>query len=220
MKIKFAALGAALAGFTFASPADARVIYNSIPDLTVAPFFNSFCSQCGGNGSSIGQAIYFNEAVTLYTVSFTVQSSFAWPTPVTVGIYQDAGGAVGTNVYNNTFSSFASDVPTVNDTDVVTVELPAGGVSLAGGHYLLFFTNPDSLGIPAYYGLGGGHLIYDANSSSPSLSGDIYSGVSGYDAGISITGVPEASTWAMMLAGFVGLGFIGYSRKQGAAVAA
>jgi hypothetical protein len=30
---------------------------------------------------------------------------------------------------------------------------------------------------------------------------------------VSVTGVPEVSTWAMMLAGFAGLGFVGYRRK-------
>jgi len=34
------------------------------------------------------------------------------------------------------------------------------------------------------------------------------------------TGVPEASTWAMMLAGFAGLGFVGYRRNNAASVAA
>ncbi len=36
---------------------------------------------------------------------------------------------------------------------------------------------------------------------------------------VSVTAVPEASTWAMMLAGFAGLGFVGY-RRQKAAIAA
>jgi hypothetical protein len=31
---------------------------------------------------------------------------------------------------------------------------------------------------------------------------------------VSITGVPELSTWAMMLAGFAGLGFVGYRRRE------
>jgi hypothetical protein len=49
----------------------------------------------------------------------------------------------------------------------------------------------------------------------------------GYDVGldkVSLTlssGVPETSTWAMMLLGFAGLGFVGYrtSRKNAAALA-
>ena len=35
---------------------------------------------------------------------------------------------------------------------------------------------------------------------------------------ITLTGVPETSTWAMMLAGFAGLGFLGYRRNQAATV--
>ena len=54
---------------------------------------------------------------------------------MTIGIYQDLGGTVGSVVYENTFSSFVSDVPTPNSTDVVTVDV--GNVALASGSYLL-----------------------------------------------------------------------------------
>jgi hypothetical protein len=37
---------------------------------------------------------------------------------------------------------------------------------------------------------------------------------------VSITSVPEVSTWAMMLAGFAGLGFVGYRRNKAATVKA
>jgi hypothetical protein len=36
----------------------------------------------------------------------------------------------------------------------------------------------------------------------------------------SASAVPEASTWAMMLAGFAGLGFVGYRRNKAATVKA
>ena len=36
---------------------------------------------------------------------------------------------------------------------------------------------------------------------------------------ITISGVPEASTWAMMLGGFAGLGLLGYrASRKGAAI--
>ena len=38
--------------------------------------------------------------------------------------------------------------------------------------------------------------------------------------GVSIPTVPEASTWAMMLAGFAGLGFLGLRARRGSALAA
>jgi hypothetical protein len=221
MKIKSALLGAALAGLWLASPAGAAVIYQSIPDLTIAPVTNAWCSQCGGDGQSIGQAFSLGSTATAGSVSFTVQSDYFWPTSVTVGIYQDAGGSVGTSLYNNTFTSFASDVPTANNTDVVTVSL-TGGVSLAAGNYVIFLTNPGDLGIPGYSG-GAGNQIVVQGSSSPLLTGDSYYYLSAgsSDTAVSIgTGVPEASTWLMMLAGFAGLGFVGYRRNKLAFVAA
>jgi hypothetical protein len=33
---------------------------------------------------------------------------------------------------------------------------------------------------------------------------------------VALSAVPEASTWAMMILGFVGLGFMAYRRKNGA----
>ena len=36
-----------------------------------------------------------------------------------------------------------------------------------------------------------------------------------YDGTISVTAVPEPSTWAMMLLGFAGLGFVGYRKAKG-----
>jgi hypothetical protein len=39
-------------------------------------------------------------------------------------------------------------------------------------------------------------------------------------ANVSLTGVPEVSTWAMMIAGFGALGFVGYRRNKVAAFAA
>jgi hypothetical protein len=34
-----------------------------------------------------------------------------------------------------------------------------------------------------------------------------------------VSGVPEPSTWAMLLLGFAGLGFIGYRRNKAGSVA-
>jgi hypothetical protein len=199
------------------SAANATVIYQSIPDLTVSPFF-VLCSQCSGDGQSIGQLFSLRAAATATSVSFAVDNTFV-PTSVTVGIYNDSGGTVGSVVYNQTFSSFASDVPTGNKTDVVTVNI--GAVSLPAGTFDLFLTNPVSLAIPVYEGFGPGNQIIVAlgESTSP-LTGDSYSSsFLGADSAVSITGsvsggVPEPSTWALMGLGFVGLGLAAYRRRR------
>jgi hypothetical protein len=51
-------------------------------------------------------------------------------------------------------------------------------------------------------------------------AGGNYSGYVNGDVTWSITGVPETSTWVMMLAGFAGLGFVGYRRNKAATLAA
>jgi hypothetical protein len=57
--------------------------------------------------------------------------------------------------------------------------------------------------------------------SSHDLPGDeILKGPAGSQAFTSTAGaVPEASTWAMMVAGFAGLGYAGYRKARQAAVA-
>ena len=194
------AASAAALTLTTAAPAGAAVLYQSIPDLTVAPSLNAYCSQCGGDGQSIGQVFSLGSAATANSLTFAVDSSYVWPTSVTVGIYNDAAGSVGSNVYNQTFSSFASDVPTGNGTDLVTVNL--GAVSLAPGTYDLFMTNPADLGIPAYSGGPGNQIFIPVGmSSSPLLTGDSYSNISGSDSAISLSSAPGPVPGA----GFAGL---------------
>ena len=152
----------------------------------------------------VGQQFSLATAATANAVTFVVYSSYVWPTSVTIGIYQDHGGTVGSVVYENTFSSFVSDVPTPNSTDVVTVDV--GDIALASGSYLLFMTNPDSLGVATFAAPGNGGFVFVKGSTDP-LTGDTYSRVLAENTGVSISGViPEASTWAMMLLGFAGLG--------------
>jgi hypothetical protein len=44
-------------------------------------------------------------------------------------------------------------------------------------------------------------------------------GIGGFNGGIamSVAAVPEPATWAMMILGFAGIGFMAYRRKNGAA---
>jgi hypothetical protein len=80
-------------------------------------------------------------------------------------------------------------------------------VILPAGHYYLEFTgiyDPQKWSVTK----GVGKYVLDTGSK---LS---------YDGTISVTAVPEPSTWAMMLLGFAGLGFAGYRRAARAPVSA
>ena len=203
---KLAALAAA-AGSLAASAANAGVIYQSIPDLTVSPA-QLWCSQCASDGQNIGQLFTLASGAVANTLSFAVYNGAGyWPAAVTVDFFQDAGGILGANVYHQTFSSFASDVPTANGTDVVTVDL--GSLTLAAGSYDLFMWNPSNLGIPAYTGYGTTQIYEDGAGGTGPSPGDGYAFTTGgaYSSGVSLSGaVPEPAAWAFMLVGFGALG--------------
>lgn len=68
-----------------------------------------------------------------------------------------------------------------------------------------------------------GPQVYSGSESAPVFAPGIFAGTN-HDSGLSgtltVTSVPEASTWAMMLIGFAGLGFAGARTPRKAASAA
>lgn len=214
-KILAAAVGA---GALCASAANATVIYQSIPDLTIAPNVNGYCSQCASNGQNIGQSFTLASAAVANTLAFAVTNYYFFPTPVTVDIFTDVGGmTLGVNLYHATFSTFVSDVDTGNATDVVTVNL--GNVALAAGSYDLFLTNPSNLGIPNFSGGIGGIVNFTGSGVGPA-TGDRYSGGLGGASGVILSSgaVPEPAAWVLMVAGFGMVGTL--ARRRTAAVTA
>lgn len=207
MRIHNLLAGAALAFTVIAGSAGAATIYQSIPDLTVNPILNGYCSQCEANGQDIGQAFSIGTASTAKSASFAVASNYNWPTTVDLSIFANAGGVLGANLFSQSYSSFVSEVDTGFNTHVLTVNLGAG-VALAAGNYYLFLTNPNSLAIPAYSG-GSNDLVYLQGAGSPPTVG---STVNTYTSDIAVSisdtaaGVPEPTTWALMLTGFLGAG--------------
>ena len=212
----FAAIGAFIIALALnATPGKATVLYQSIPDLS-ASRSDSLCSNCPDIGpvQSIGQIFSFGASATAKSLSFVVSNDYVWPTSVTVGIYEDAGGAVGANIYRQTFTTFASDVPTAGLTDVLSVNLGTG-LTLGSGSYIVFLTNSSGLGV-ATFGGGPGNAIYNYDSTFPDLTGNPYASLPGQDIGVlfsSTSAIPEPATWTMLLVGFAGIGFFARRRK-------
>jgi hypothetical protein len=221
----------ALASCFGAAVAQAAVIYQSVPDLTVTPKEPGWCSQCTGtgDGQDIGQFFTLSSGAVAHTLTFDIQSAYHWPTSVTVDLFRDAGGnTLGASIFQQTFESFASDTPTGKGTDLVTVDL--GSVPLAAGSYDLFTINTGDLGIPGYGG-GPGHQIFEelgAGGGGPT-AGTQYGFIGGddgaigeVDGGVLLAGtVPEPATWAMMLLGLFGLGaMLRGNRRRANALAA
>jgi hypothetical protein len=109
-------------------------------------------------------------------------------------------------------TAFPYFTPSTSDTTDLTEKVD---VTLGAGTYGVVF------GSGAFKVSGNGGLG-DGNNSvgSPNFftffqpDGDAWEAASMDGARITVSGVPEASTWAMMLIGFGGLGFAGYRASQ------
>jgi hypothetical protein len=221
-----AAIGAASAAlFLLVSlPASASVIYQSIPDLTVAPISEG-CSQCSfagaPDGQDLGQAFSLVTASTLTSITFAIGLN-VWPTDVTLSIFENAGSTLGASLFSHTYSSFTSDVPTGQGTDVIGVNLDSG-LTLAAGNYILFITNPTSLAVPQYFGQGSGNGIIVQDATSPPDSGTGFRLLGGEDLGLVLNdgaAIPEPATWTMMILGLVGIGYVVRRSRRGKPVVA
>ncbi len=200
-----------------AGSASAAVVYQSIPDLTVMPVTNGYCSECSANGGQTGQQFTLASSASISSVQFDVTNFYYWPSPVTLSVYADAGGdKLGAQLYTQTYSpsAFASDTSTAYQTDIVGVTTT--GLTLAAGTYDLFLTNPSNLGIPAYGDSGNEIQVTDAAASPPSV-GDSYI-VPGNDAGLilqgNFIGAPEPVSIALLGVGLAGLGAIRCRRNK------
>jgi hypothetical protein len=106
-----------------------------------------------------------------------------------------AGGAAANNGYNGPAGSFGGG-------GAGGWDFGAGGGGYTGGDASTCCSG----------GMGGTSYLVPSFSNVTALGGA--NGGNGMISISTVTGVPEASTWAMMLAGFAGLGFVGYRRNR------
>ena len=211
MKNAVLANAALVLGALTASGANASVVYQSIPDLTVTPTANGYCSQCSSDGQFVGQTFSLASNASITSLLFDVTSYYNFPTDVTVSFFSDAGGVLGAQLFSQTFTpaQFASDTPTANSTDIVGLNL-SGPLNLVAGSYDVFFSNPTDMAIPVYSGSG---AIFSTTPLTLT-TGTKYNKLNDFNGNTSSVGVvlfsgpvPEPATWAMMLMGFGLIGF-------------
>jgi PEP-CTERM motif len=126
-----------------------------------------------------------------------------------------------------------SSAPTPNSyisgaqTDVPVWNFTSTGSTSVGPYSDIIWYNAGSLGLfdtPDLVYVVEGAQAYTGPESAPVFKTGVYQGFD-YGAGaaaatVTISSVPEPSTWAMMLLGFGGLGFAGYRARKSVAVAA
>ena len=204
-----------LASFVSSAPAHSDILFQSIPNLNAAPDASSsysFCTSCNGN-FQVYDTFNLSNASNINSVFFSVSGgSSPWPTNVSVEVFTVNSGLPGSMIFSETltpaqFSSNVSGPPDPSgDTHLVTANL--AGLSLSAGTYDISFYNPSLLTVDRYSG-GSGQMVQlgcggICGGSGGSLDFALYG----------VSAVPEPSTWAMMILGFAGVGFMAYRRKS------
>jgi hypothetical protein len=202
-----------------AQAASAQLLYQSTPDLTAAPAFQT-CSPCDPTQVA-GSKFSLGAAASVGTIQF-VTGSYGWgwygPTDVQVSIYRDVagnwGGTVGDQLYTHNFTSYTESGI---DGGYHLLGFDTSGLTLDAGTYLIFFTNTSILA-PAVY--GGGSMFYAWPDDDGGLfTGFEYSPSDGYSEGFALLGpeavtpspTPEPASWMLMVAGF---GLAGYGLRS------
>jgi hypothetical protein len=210
--MKFAHVLAAAAAVVFASAAPAAAV--TFSGSTTGCFgsncssFQTTASAATGNPSDSGSELSFN------TGSFNVTTTTG---PVTISLGSFTLGDNSNNYGNDTFKlkiDFTAPTGASPDPSNAFVADLTGNVNINGGTVTIDFGGAQS------FTFGGGTFnltvndvtlriqdFFD-NSDTASITGSI----------TNVSAVPEPSTWAMMILGFFGVGFMAYRRSNKPAI--
>jgi hypothetical protein len=195
-----------------AGAASAAVVWSSVPDLTVTPSVDAWCSSCGGSYEPLDQ---FNLAAPAQITGFDLVALNAYGynavQPITFDVYNaDHSALVFSEIVIPSFVQ-----ATGRDDAIVTASV--SGLDLGSGTYWASF-RAFTFGVPGFSNGGNGSLI----DTTPGTGVESFQlgGNTGYQL-LGVAGaVPEPSTWAVMLFGFGGLGAAIRMRRRGAMAAA
>jgi hypothetical protein len=119
---------------TGGTPGKADVLFQSIPDLTVAPNVNAYCSSCNGSWQ-VFDTFTLSSASTVQTITFAADNYTVggWPVSVDVSIWSLNGSLPGSKLFDQNFTpaqftsiSYTSMSYTPYATAIVTVAVPIG----------------------------------------------------------------------------------------------
>nr|WP_294506517.1 PEP-CTERM sorting domain-containing protein [uncultured Rhodopila sp.] len=192
--MRFLLVGLALVfSLSYGKPGRADVLYQSIPDLTVGAYNLGVCSPCSGSGQ-VYDEFTLSAASTISEVDFAVSSFGFNQQPITVGIYNVAGGLPGTQILSQTFSGY-----TISTTTHLTkiIDVFPSSWSLAAGIYDITFSSANGLQLSDYNVAG--QALYQ--------SGSAFSAVypTGFDIIGSAVAVPEPASLTLFSLALIGL---------------
>ena len=213
MKLKITVLKqtALLAAFTFSMVAGATagtVVDDVTVNATSGPWLQSANPNFNyGNTAGIDNGPPTTVSVTSGELA-TIQSS-GTTSPV-AGVVVDANGTVGLDPSNTV----------ENEPGIFPGSFTADPGNVFLGELMGTFANSNGVIVGTPFAIGDGPVSFVAPTEATELLLGINDNVFGDNTGqleVAVTlasAVPEPSTWAMMILGFFGLGFMAYRRKQ------
>lgn len=209
----------------FSTSGQSATIYSSIPDLTAAPtqFLCSTCNVFGGSYRAYDDFTLSSNAV-ISSVKFNVENDNVVKLPASfqIGFFNAPavpGGVPGSLIQSFSFTS--ADITAQNDVlfdsrALSTITVPLS-LALMSGTYDISIFSTSGLGAPSYASAGSfvaqtGPFFDPFNSYANRALG--------FQLESAVAAVPEPSTWAMMILGFAGVGFMAYRRRNHASALA
>jgi hypothetical protein len=157
-------------------------------------------------GTNIGHA----EIVGNFTFSGNFTLSVFDVNPATLSPNGEAGLSVGNGITFSDIFHYADSNDVHSNPNIVGVSMTyTSGIS--GGTFTISGNSNDPLTLALF-------LLeeYDGTVTNTITFRDLSLTADTVSSNFVTSGVPESSTWAMMLLGFAGLGFIGYRRRKSA----
>jgi hypothetical protein len=160
---------------------------------------------CFGSSCTLANMAVDQKDITFTNASFNT-STITGPLPLTLGTLSLAGGG-GNPTFDDVFDLKVSFTAPAGSSDTFSADV-TGSVHGNGGNALISFAADPSQsfvfdGQTYTLAVKEVSLNLDGNSSDP-LTGSLTISAA----------VPEPSTWAMMILGFLGVGFMAYRRKN------
>lgn len=206
-----------------AGGANAAVLYESVPDLYVAPT-HLYCSTCNAFYNHRQYDTFsLASGATINSVTFNIEndSVLSIPSSLQIGFFQVANGMPGSSVgsFTVTPAMFSSQVDTgFGERKVSTVTVPISLV-LAAGTFDISFYSASGLGVGAYS--GGSGLLAQTQPFYPGPTFLTHPGESlGFELdGAAVSATPLPAALPLFPSGLGALGLFGWRRKRKAVAA-